>query len=199
MEPDKRYLLEGLFIVVLSIAAAVTFVWLSKTGHRDDVLYRIRFEESVSGLAPGEPVKYHGVDVGVVKSLSLDTTDPRKVLVNATLRKDTPVKADTRATLKLKGITGVVYIELSGGSPDSPALVASTAPGEIPEIVAQKSELAHVIDRLPHILEQLGAIGVKTQSVLKDAGIAAKNAKEASAEIREDPSRLIWKKKKEGK
>src|SRR5437764_376691 len=70
MESDKHYLLEGIFVIVLALAAASTFIWLSKTGHRDDVLYRVAFNESVSGLKPGEPVKYHGVDVGVVKAMS---------------------------------------------------------------------------------------------------------------------------------
>ena len=203
MESDKHYLLEGIFVIVLAVAAAFTFVWLSKTGHRDDILYRIVFNESVSGLKPGEPVKYHGVDVGVVKAMSLDPQDARRVLVDVTLNKLTPVKTDTRAQLKLKGITGLVYIELTGGNPDAQLLAAATPGGQIPEIASEKSQLANVLDQLPKMLEQFGAIGTKTQSVLKDVGVVAKNAKAASEnvkttteEIKEDPSRLIWKRKK---
>lgn len=204
MESDKHYLLEGIFVIVLSVAAAFTFIWLSKTGHRDDVLYRIVFNESVSGLKPGEPVKYHGVDVGVVKTISLDSQDARRVVVDVTLSKATPVKTDTRAELKLKGITGLVYVELTGGNPDAQLLAAATPGGQIPEIPSEKSQLANVLDQLPKILEQFGSIGSKTQSVLKDVGVVAKNAKTASEnvkqtteEIKEDPSRLIWKKKKD--
>ena len=62
METDKHYFIEGLFIIGLTAAAALFFVWLSTTGHRDDVLYRIHFNESVSGLALGDPVKFRGVD-----------------------------------------------------------------------------------------------------------------------------------------
>ena len=69
METDKRYFIAGLFIIGLSVAAALFAVWLTGTGHRDDVVYRIRFAESVGGLALGDPVKFHGVDVGTVKSL----------------------------------------------------------------------------------------------------------------------------------
>ena len=203
MESDKHYLLEGIFVIVLALAAGFAFVWLSKTGHRDDVLYRVAFNESVSGLKPGEPVKYHGVDVGVVKAMSLDPQDARRVLVDVTLNKGTPVKADTRARLKLKGITGLVYIELTGGSPDAQLLAANTA-GEVPLIPSDKSELTNLLDQLPKILEQFASIGAKTQNVLKDVGVVARNAKDASAnvketteEIKEDPSRLIWKKKKE--
>ena len=72
METDRHYFLEGLFIIGLAIAAALAFVWLAKTGHRDDVLYRIHFAESVSGLSLGDPVKFHGVDVGTVKAMAID-------------------------------------------------------------------------------------------------------------------------------
>jgi len=42
---------------------------LRRTGNKD-VLYRIHFAESVSGLSLGDPVKYLGVDVGTVKTMS---------------------------------------------------------------------------------------------------------------------------------
>jgi phospholipid/cholesterol/gamma-HCH transport system substrate-binding protein len=122
MEPDKRYFFEGLFIIVLTVAGAFFFVWLGGSGHRDDVLYRIHFAESVSGLALGDPVKFRGVDVGTVKAMTIDAGDPRLVQVDVKLRKETPVKTDTKASLKLKGITGVVFIELSGGGTDAKTL-----------------------------------------------------------------------------
>lgn len=125
---------RGLFIIILSLGAAVFAVWLSRSGHRDDVLYRIHFAESVSGMALGDPVKFRGVDVGTVKAMMIDAADPRLVEVDVKLRKETPVKTDTRASLKLKGITGVVFIELSGGSPEAQSLVDATPTGQIPEI-----------------------------------------------------------------
>ena len=38
METDRHYFFEGLFIIVLSVGAALAFVWLSGSEHRDDVL-----------------------------------------------------------------------------------------------------------------------------------------------------------------
>jgi len=64
METDKRYFIEGLFIIGLLVGMALFFVWLANSGKRDDVLYRIHFAESVSGLSLGDSVKFHGVDVG---------------------------------------------------------------------------------------------------------------------------------------
>src|SRR5262250_2738154 len=96
METDRRYFLEGLFIVGFLVAAAFFFVWLANAGKSDDIVYRIRFAESVSGLALGDGVKYHGVDVGTVKAMRIDTADPRIVEVDVRLRKEAPVKTDTK-------------------------------------------------------------------------------------------------------
>src|SRR5450759_194061 len=114
METDKRYFFEGLFIIVFSVAAAFFAVWLGSPGRHDDVLYRIHFPDSVSGLTVGDPVKYRGVDVGTVKSMMIDPDNSRLVRVDVRLRKETPIKTDTKATLTMKGITGVNYIELYG-------------------------------------------------------------------------------------
>jgi phospholipid/cholesterol/gamma-HCH transport system substrate-binding protein len=170
MESDNKYFLEGLFIIGLSIAVAFFFVWLQSSGHRDDVLYRIHFTDSVSGLALGDPVKFHGVDIGTVKTIALDAADPRKVQVEVRLRQDAPVKADTRAVLKLKGITGVVFVELSGGAPNSPRLAAVTPEGQVPEIVSEKGSLNAILDSLPRILEKFSSIEDQTKKVVTDVG-----------------------------
>jgi phospholipid/cholesterol/gamma-HCH transport system substrate-binding protein len=206
MEADKHYFLEGLFIIGLSIAAAFAFVWLAKTGHRDDVLYRIHFAESVSGMALGDPVKFHGVDVGTVKTMAIDTADPRLVQVDVSLRKDAPVKTDTKASLKLKGITGTVFVELSGGSAEAKSLVETTPQGQIPEIPSEKSQLAGILESIPKVLDSLSSVGGQAKKLMSDVGKvtgsmkeAADNAKDAAAKVKEDPSTLLWgNKKKEG-
>ena len=118
-------------------------------GRATTSLYRIHFAESVSGLSRGDVVKYHGVDVGTVKAMTLDAVDPRLVQVDVKLRKEAPVKTDTKATLALKGITGVVYVELNGGTPDAQMLADVTPRGQVPEIPSEKSRLGALLDQLP--------------------------------------------------
>jgi phospholipid/cholesterol/gamma-HCH transport system substrate-binding protein len=180
METDRHYFVEGLFIIGLAIGAAFFFVWLASSGHRDDVLYRIHFAESVSGLSLGDAVKFHGVDVGTVKSMTLDAADPRKVEVDVSLRKDAPVKTDTKASLRLKGITGVVYIELNGGAPNVQRLIAATPGGQIPEIPSEKSSIATLVDQLPKVIEKFAAIEDQTKKVMTDVG-------EVTGKIKENP------------
>jgi phospholipid/cholesterol/gamma-HCH transport system substrate-binding protein len=179
METDRHYFIEGLFIIGIAVAAAFFSVWLVSSGHRDDVLYRIHFTESVSGLALGDPVKFRGVDIGSVKAMALDADDPRRVQVDVRLRKEAPVKTDTKASLRLKGITGVVFIELNGGSPSAKTLAAVTPEGQIPEIPAEKSSLATVIDQLPKVIEKFSAIEEQTKKVMTDVGEVTSRVKES--------------------
>ena len=192
MESDKHYFIEGLFVIALSIAAAFFAVWLSRTGDKDDVLYRIHFDESVSGLALGEPVKLVGVDVGTVKTMSIDTKDPRRVQVEVKLHKDAPVKTDTKATLRSKGITGVSFIELSGGTPGAQTLVAVTPAGQIPEIPAEKSSLTTMLEQLPKVIAKFSTIEDQAKKVVADAGAV-------TAEVKENPSVLLRGRKNDSK
>jgi len=166
MESDKHYFIEGLFVIALSIAAAFFFVWLSRSGSKDDVLYRMHFAESVNGLSLGDPVKFLGVDVGTVKTMNIDPADPHQVQVDVRLRKDAPVKTDTLATLKMKGITGVNVIELSGGSADARTLVAVTPAGQVPEIPVQKSSITTMLEQLPKVIEKFSRIEDQTKKVV---------------------------------
>jgi phospholipid/cholesterol/gamma-HCH transport system substrate-binding protein len=184
METDKHYFIEGLFIIGFAIAAAFFFVWLGGSGHRDDVAYRVHFAESVSGLSLGDPVKYRGVDIGTVKAMALDPVDPRRVQVDVALRKEAPVKTDTKATLKLKGITGVVFIELSGGSPEAQSLLASTPEGQIPEIPSEQSSLNAFLEQLPKVLEKFSSIEDQAKKVVTEVG-------GLTNKIKENPSLLL--------
>lgn len=185
METDRHYFFQGLFVIGLSVAAAFFFVWLLGAGHRDDVPYRIHFAESVTGLAVGDPVKFRGVDVGTVKAMSVDPANPSLVQVDVDLRRDAPVKTDTRASLKLKGFTGVVVIELNGGSVNSRSLAAATPEGQIPEIPAEKSTLSTVLDQLPKTIEKFSAIEDQSRKVLSDIG-------SLTARLKENPSLLLF-------
>jgi phospholipid/cholesterol/gamma-HCH transport system substrate-binding protein len=184
MESDRHYFLEGLFVIVLSLAIALFFVWLAKTGAKDDITYRIYFEESVSGMTLGDPVKYLGVDVGTVKQMGIAPGDAQRVRVDVQLRKETPVKTDTKAKLKLKGITGVVFIELDAGAAKGQDLAAATPPGQIPEIPSEKSALNTALELLPKVIAKFSNIEDKAQKVVADVG-------ETAAKVKENPSLLL--------
>ena len=198
MESDKHYFIEGLFIIGFSLAAALFAVWLGSPGRHDDVLYRIHFPDSVSGLTAGDSVKYRGVDVGSVKTMIIDPDNARLVRVDVRLRKETPVKTDTRASLELKGITGVVFIELNGGNPAAQTLLAATPEGKVPEIPSEKTGLKALLDELPKMVkkfeatadkfatmaDKFSAVGDQTKKVM--TGVS-----ELTNKVKADPSLLL--------
>jgi phospholipid/cholesterol/gamma-HCH transport system substrate-binding protein len=190
METDKHYFFEGLFIIVFFVAAAIVAVWLGSTGRHDDLVYRIHFNDSVSGLAVGDPVKFRGIDVGTVKSMSIDPDNSRLVLVDVRLRKETPVKTDTRASLALKGITGVVFIELNGGDPAAKTLLAATPAGEVPEIPSEKTGLKAMLDDLPTLVKKFSAIEDQVKKVATSVG-------GLTDKVKDNPSLLLRRPEKE--
>jgi len=113
----------GVFLVastVLFVGTLVVFasLWL----WRDKDVYTVRSDRSVSGLTAGAAVELLGVRVGTVAGLRL--TDDPELPVEIVLRVDpsTRIRADARAFLRLKGITGLKYIDIERGSPDAPWL-----------------------------------------------------------------------------
>ncbi len=184
METDKHYFFEGLFIIVFATAAALFAVWLGSSGQRDDVIYRIRFPDSVSGLTAGDTVKFRGVDVGTVKAMVIDPENSRLGRVDVRLRKDTPVKTDTRASLTLKGITGVVFIELNGGDPAAQTLLAVTPENTIPEIPSEKTGLNAMLDELPKLVKKFAAIEDQIKKVVTSVG-------SLTEKVKENPSLLL--------
>ena len=78
MEIRARYFLVGLFVLVVAAAVVGFIYWLYNTGglaKRTD--YRVSFNGSVSGLAPGSPVLFNGLQVGEVTGLSLSADESR--------------------------------------------------------------------------------------------------------------------------
>jgi phospholipid/cholesterol/gamma-HCH transport system substrate-binding protein len=184
METDRHYFIVGLFIIGLSVVAASFSVWLTGAGRRDDVLYRIHFAESVSGLALGDPVKFRGIDVGTVKALTIDTVDPHVVQVDVKVRKETPVKTDTKASLNLKGITGVVFVELNGGGQSAKSLLEVTPNDQIPEIPSEKTGLKAMLDQLPKVIDKFSSLEDQAKKVVTDVG-------GLTSKIKENPSLLL--------
>jgi len=119
-----NYTLVGVFVLTLGAVLVAAALWLASGGawqtHYD--VYQAVEEESVAGLNLNAPVKYNGVDVGKVQAIELDLSNPKTVNLFFAIQRGTPVKEDTIAILKTQGLTGIAYVELSGGSVASPLL-----------------------------------------------------------------------------
>jgi phospholipid/cholesterol/gamma-HCH transport system substrate-binding protein len=117
METRAPYALIGLFVLA-AIAAAFGFVyWLHNSGGLTArTVYRVQFENTVSGLLTGAAVLFNGIRVGEVTALELDANNPNRVAATIAIAATTPVRADTKAGLDFQGLTGVPVVTLQGGS-----------------------------------------------------------------------------------
>jgi phospholipid/cholesterol/gamma-HCH transport system substrate-binding protein len=128
METKANYLMIGGFVLGVLALAFIFVFWMSNFGGGGK-RYTIVFESSVVGLTTGSSVGFNGIRVGEVQSFALDPQDARKVQVLVSVREDTPVRENSRASIQSMGLTGGSGIQITPGTPDSPLLVASS---EIP-------------------------------------------------------------------
>jgi len=150
---NTKYVLMGLFVLVLGLTFVAGVLWLSAgTTGRDYQAYLTYMEESVSGLSRDNAVKYQGVDVGRVREIGFDPQRVGEVRLLLQIEEGTPIREDTVATLETRGLTGLAFVNLTGGSAESPML--RSQPGEpLPVIQSRHSTWG----RLDRAVEELVA------------------------------------------
>lgn len=126
MEEKVNFAVVGIFVLVLSAGLIGGVLWFSsgKSYLKVYDIYQIYMNESVSGLNLNAPVRYHGVEVGRVQKIALAPQDAEQVQLTLGIERSTPVKVNTVAVLQTQGLTGLAFIDLAGGSRDSPPLKA---------------------------------------------------------------------------
>ncbi|MEA2115165.1 MAG: MlaD family protein [Thermodesulfobacteriota bacterium] len=147
MESRINYTIVGLF-VVLFLAGLIAFAyWLGKYGYKQEYdHYLVYMTESVAGLSSDASVKYRGVEVGIVEQMGFNPKNSEQVKLLLRIKHGTQVKVDTTAGLKFFGITGLAFIELTGGSKDAPLLKKTD--GEIAVIPTRLSTYARLNESL---------------------------------------------------
>lgn len=168
METRASYILVGTFVLLLIAGAFAFVIWLSKAEFEQrPARYVVYFTGSVSGLQIGGPVRYRGVPVGSVTDIRIDPKNVERVEVTLEVARATPIKRDTFASLGLLGITGAAYVQLGGGTQESPALVAKE--GEpAPEIASKPSRLERVLTKAPELIEQAFELVERLSGLLND-------------------------------
>jgi phospholipid/cholesterol/gamma-HCH transport system substrate-binding protein len=172
METRAPYALIGLFVLA-AIGAAFGFVfWLHNTGGLGErAVYRVRFENTVSGLLTGAAVLFNGIRVGEVTDLGLNPDNPREVMATITVAATTPVRADTQAGLEFQGLTGVPVISLQGGDPKAAVLGAalSAAKDGPPVLAADPSAGQSMTEAARQALRRLDTLVADNSDNLKSS------------------------------
>jgi phospholipid/cholesterol/gamma-HCH transport system substrate-binding protein len=169
MESKVNYAAVGVFVIGLGISLILAVLWLAAGGefqHRTS-RYESVSNESVAGLNVNAPVKLRGVDVGKVKSIDINPDNDEQVRLVYEIQDGTPIKTDTLATLTSQGLTGIAYVELSGGSASAPALQVP-ADGGLPRIPMRPSLTARLESVLSRVLASVDKTSANLNAVFSD-------------------------------
>ncbi len=122
-------------VAVLVGVGTIAFIGLLLFARRPMFLDRQREYQAafqnVAGLNVGDEVRYGGVRVGSVTSLEIDSAPPNTIRVRLRVRRNTPVRDDTRASVTQLGLLGQPYLALEPGGGRGPLLAeGSVIPSE---------------------------------------------------------------------
>mgnify|MGYP003519689553 CR=1 FL=1 len=166
MEEKVNFAVVGLFVLVLGTALIGGVLWLSsgRTYGTSYDIYQTFMKESVAGLNLNAPVRYRGVEVGRVKSIALAPGNVEQVQVTLAIKSGTPIKVDTIAVLSTQGLTGIAFVDLTGGSRNSAQLtvdsgapypVIRTGPSLMVRLDASLIDAAHTLKNAANLSEDL--------------------------------------------
>jgi paraquat-inducible protein B len=189
--PTNKWKL-GAFVagsVLVGLAAVIALI--TQTMQIATVTYTSYFDEAVTGLEVGSPVRYRGVKIGNVSAIdvasdqrhveivySLGTLVLNKLGLSGTSRgKETRIllPPSLRVQIASTGLTGTKFLQIdffdTGGTPP-PELPFPVPENYIPATPSTMKNLedavVRAVDRLPDITRDLGSLVARVNAILDD-------------------------------
>jgi paraquat-inducible protein B len=168
----------GLFVIVGTVLAVATVIYLgAQSLKKETVSYHSFFDEAVTGLELGSPVRYRGVTIGNVSSIDI-APDRRHVEVTYDLgvsvldrmglaagkgqQTKISMPPDLRVQLGSQGITGVKYVLVdffdvkSNPAPKLPfAVPSNTIPAAASTMKNLEDSVVRAVNRIPDLVDEL--------------------------------------------
>ncbi|MFN3882785.1 MAG: MlaD family protein [Nitrincola lacisaponensis] len=164
MNPRINYTWVGAFVILLIGVGLAMLALMTRDDRQTQRLYYVTyFEESVAGLNERASVRFLGVPVGVVERISLDQEREGRVRLDLRIDPDVPIRESSIASLQNQGITGLLFIEISSGDPESSRLETSSSepavirsrPSRLLQITEAMNETLNRFNQLSENLSQL--------------------------------------------
>ena len=168
METRANYVAVGAFVLACVIGLVVTILWLAGTQYSQEyAYYQTFFKGPVTGLGKGTITRYNGIEVGRITDLAFDPNDPQSVVVTLQVQPGLNIREDSVASIESQGLTGATYVEISGGTKNSPILEAK--PGQrYPVIRAKQSTLQQLEQSAPEVVAKLNVAASRLNDLLSD-------------------------------
>lgn len=163
MENKSHAIAAGAFVLLLVAILVAMASWLTRdtTSQRP---FEISSKEAVTGLQPQAGVRYKGVQVGRVTSISLDPQIRGNVLVRITVDDTAPITTATFASLGFQGVTGLAFVQLDDTAEPSQPLATSAK--HMARIPIRPGLMARLTEQGTHMLGQLDEASLRLNSLL---------------------------------
>ena len=167
MESQSHSLIAGLFVILLGLGGIAGALWLGPDKGPARLPIDLLTTHSVAGLKVDAPVRFRGVDVGRVDSISFAPRQAGEIRVRVSVDPAAPISRSTYAKLSYQGITGVAFIQLDDekgkSSEPLPLSREKVAQMELQASMLERAETdirdvllkaARVADRLDELLNE---------------------------------------------
>ncbi|HSR73798.1 MAG TPA: MlaD family protein [Sulfurovum sp.] len=170
MYSKVNYTIVGIFVLLFGAGMVWFAFWLAKYGLDEEYdTYRLEMRESIAGLSIDSNVKLHGVDIGRVIKIQIKPKDIETVEVLVEIKKGIPIKEDMIAFTEMFGVTGLLSINIEGGTNEAKTLVPTK--DHIPLIKTKPSLLTKLTYNLGGMSDKIEALLVQSEKLLSDHNI----------------------------
>lgn len=214
MYSKVNYMVVGIFVLLFGVGMVLFAFWLANYGLQEDFdIYKLKMKESITGLSKDSSVKLRGVDIGKVSKIRINPENIEEIEIFLKIEKGMPIKEDMVASTQMFGITGLLSINIEGGTNEAKTLeptrdyipTIKTAPSFVSKLSDTMGGLGERLtlllskdnlETIENILDNLEKVTIKAQELedkamvsLNQADIALKdfntNFAEATEEFRQ--------------
>jgi phospholipid/cholesterol/gamma-HCH transport system substrate-binding protein len=173
VETKANYIAVGAFVLACVVGLVVVLLWLAGAQYSQEyAYYQTSFKGPVTGLGKGTVTRYDGIDVGRVTDLEFDPKDPQYVIATLQVRPGLNIREDSVASIESQGLTGGSYVEISGGTANSPMLTAKEGQ-QYPMIRSKPSTLQLLEQSAPEVVAKMNVAASRINDLLNDKNRAA--------------------------
>ncbi len=160
----------GIFFVVGLVILLAVFDFVGDVPFFKNEIKVKTYFNSVAELSEGAMVKLEGFEIGRVKSVKIAD---RNIEVVMNIEKDSGVRADSEASIRLTSLLGASYINLTFGTADSPlaqdgAVLPSVEPADINDIMVKVDSAVSSLDNALGGLDIFGDNKEQVSSIVKN-------------------------------
>lgn len=167
METKANYALIGAFTIAGFLGLLGFLMWFAKLQLNQQFAYYDAYFPEVAGLSVSSQVLFAGLSVGKVTAIELAPDSPDAVRVTLELDENTPVRANSRASIDTSAVTGVSQVTITPGSSDS-VLLRDIASDSVPVIQSSPTALQTIGEQAPELLSRANVVAQQLTHLFGD-------------------------------